>query len=293
MAFGSFSPFWKPHGMGQSRWPLDRGMEAQQAARMYGELRYKLMPYTYTYAHEAATAGTPLARAMVLEFQSDPQAWKHDLQYMWGREMLVAPDCSDDSSVAVWLPDGTWYDFWTDSTWLGNQQYNCTAHQDLLPLFVKAGSIIPMAQPALSTAFIRKDQLTVHVYVGKDGAFTLYEDDGISDSYRIRGEMRTTRFTFIQSIMALDIRAATGSYEGAPASRVYRIEFHGLSNPVCMNINNRPIKFVGTDDQARALGEGIVWDKERKLLSVFTQRMPVDADLLIRAHEDCDDEKKQ
>jgi alpha-glucosidase (family GH31 glycosyl hydrolase) len=291
MAFGSFSPFWKPHGMGQSRWPLDRSAEAQQAAKVYGRLRYALMPYTYSCAHEASATGTPIARAMVIDHQSDIRAWRHDLQYMWGDEILVAPDCSYDSVVSVWLPEGTWYDFWTDSTRPGNEEILCTTHQNLLPLFVKAGSIIPMASPALSTAFMRKDSLTIHVYTGQDGSFTLCEDDGKSERYWTKGELRKTKFTFIQSILTLDIGRADGSYEGAPPTRAYCIEFHGLARPVCMSMNDRPLTFVISDDRAHALGEGIVWNKERKVLSVFIEKVPVNGDLLIRVHDDCDVEK--
>ena len=289
MAFGSFSPFWKPHGMGQSRWPLDRGPEAQQAARLYGSLRYGLMPYTYTFAHEAAATGIPIARAMVIDHQSNILAWRYDLQYYWGNEILVAPDCSPDSSVAIWLPEGTWYDFWTDSVRSGNQEFVRTARQYLLPLFVKAGSIIPMAPPALSTAFMRKDSLTIHVYTGGDGSFTLYEDDGKSEFYRTRREMRTTRFTFIQSIMALNIGASAGSYEEAPSTRSYRIEFHGLSRPVCFNVNDRPLKIVSSEEKARMLGEGIFWNKEHRILSVILKIVPANTDLLIREHDNCDD----
>ena len=293
MAFGSFSPFWKPHGMGQSRWPLDRGPEAQRAARVYGNLRYELMPYTYSCAHEAATTGIPIARAMVINYQSDIRAWTHDLQYMWGDEILVAPDCSPENRTTVWLPEGTWYDFWSDSVRAGNQECICTSHQNLLPLFIKAGSIIPMAPLALSTAFVHKDSLTIHVYTGRDGSFTLYEDDGRSEYYRTRREMRTTRFAFIQSIMALDIGPAVGSYEGAPSTRVYRIEFHGLSRPVCMNVNDRVLKFVSSVEKARILGEGLVWNKEQKILSVIIKSVQENSDLLIRERDNCDEDQPQ
>ena len=82
-------------------------LKRRKDAKTYGELRYELMPYTYTYAHEASRTGMPIARAMMIEHQHDSLAWKYDLQYMWGNEILVAPNCSEDSSVAVWLPEGS------------------------------------------------------------------------------------------------------------------------------------------------------------------------------------------
>jgi len=287
MAFGSFSPFWKPHGMGPSRWPLDRSPEARKDARTYGELRYKLMPYLYTCAHEASKTGMPIARAMIINHQANPLAWKYDLQYMWGSEFLVAPNCSDDSSVAVWLPEGAWYDFWNDSVWTGNQQIRYATPVGVLPLFVKAGSIVPMAPFALSTSFIQKDQLSVYVYVGKDGEFTLTDDDGITESYRTKGELQTTKFVFVQSIMTLSIGAAAGTYEQAPTHRRYHVEFHGLSRPMCVNVNGRQLKFVKSEEEALSSDEGLVWNKKERCLSVYTKMMPIDRSLLIQGTKDC------
>lgn len=188
MAFGSFTPFWKPHGVGKSRWPLDRSEEVQKEAKLYSELRYKLMPYMYTYARKANETGLPMARAMVIDYQHELLAWKSDLQYMWGKEFLVAPNCSDNSNVLVWLPKGTWYNFWNDEQIKGDRIIDFPAPVGKLPLFVKEGSIIPMANYALSTAAIKNDSLSIHVYPGKDAAFTLYEDDGISENYLNKNE---------------------------------------------------------------------------------------------------------
>lgn len=97
--WSSLSPIWRPHGAadtavaGQraSRWPLDQGPAAQATFKKYGELRYTLMPYIYTLAHDAHATGMPMARAMVIDYQNRADAYAHDLQYMWGPSMLVAP----------------------------------------------------------------------------------------------------------------------------------------------------------------------------------------------------------
>jgi alpha-D-xyloside xylohydrolase len=229
----------------------------------------------------------PIARAMIINHQANPLAWKYDLQYMWGSEFLVAPNCSDDSSVAVWLPEGAWYDFWNDSVWTGNQQIRYATPVGVLPLFVKAGSIVPMAPFALSTSFIQKDQLSVYVYVGKDGEFTLTDDDGITESYRTKGELQTTKFVFVQSIMTLSIGAAAGTYEQAPTHRRYHVEFHGLSRPMCVNVNGRQLKFVKSEEEALSSDEGLVWNKKERCLSVYTKMMPIDRSLLIQGTKDC------
>ena len=293
MAFGCFTPFWKPHGMGQSRWPLDRSIKAQQDAKKYSELRYTLMPYIYTYVHRAFEAGIPIARAMIIEHQGDSLAWEHDLQYMWGREMLVAPNCSDSGNVTAWLPDGVWYDFWDDTKWQGNQVINYDAPVGVLPLFVKAGSIIPMAPPALSTAFMSRDSLVIHIYTGADASFTLYEDDGITERYRTNGEKRTTDVIFTQSSMSLRIAAGVGSYEGAPARRTYRVDFHGLSRPLCMEINGKPLTFVKSVGGTTAAQEGIVWDEGKKCLSALIKSLPIAHDVVLKAIPDCPKGGKQ
>lgn len=272
MAFGSFSPFWKPHGMGQSRWPADRSADAQRDARLYGRLRYQMIPYIYTYARQASQTGMPIARPMVIDHQRDSLAWKHDLQFMWGNELLVAPNCSDSSSVTVWFPDGVWYDFWNDARVQGNQVLEISSPTGRLPLFVPSGSIIPMAPFASSTAFIPKDSLIIHVYPGKDAAFTLYDDDGVSESHRTSNARRTTKMTFAQSTLSLTIAPSVGTYELAPEQRAYVIVVHGLPAPVCFEVDGVP-----------APSKNSAWDADRKLASVSITKRPVARSLEVRA----------
>lgn len=276
MAFGSFTPFWKPHGVGKSRWPLDRRAEVQKDAKLYSELRYELIPYIYSYAHQANETGLPMARAMVIDHQKDALAWKSDLQYMWGNEMLVAPNCSADDKVLVWLPNGTWYDYWNDEQINGNKIIDYPAPVGKLPLFVKSGSIIPMANYALSTAAINGDSLSIHVYPGKDAAFILYEDDGISENYQNNNEKRTTSITFKQLSFSLHIAAAAGNYKNAPEQRAYQIVFHGLSKPVCFEANGVKIK-----------KEKMVWDADKKILTVSVSRTAVTNAIVIKRINSC------
>ncbi len=264
MAFGSFTPFWKPHGIGKSRWPLDRPADVQKDVKLYSELRYKMMPYIYTYAARANETGLPMARAMVIAYQKDTLAWKNDLQYMWGNEFLVAPNCSDTDNVSVWLPEGVWYDFWNDEQLRGNRTINYSAPVGKLPLFVKEGSIIPMANFALSTAFIAADSLTIHVYPGKDATFTLYEDDGITENYKTKTGKRNTAIHFTQSSFTLTIAAAAGNYNGAAAQRAYQVVFHGLSKPINFEINGAKVKPGST-----------TWNSNDKTQTIFVPRSSV------------------
>jgi alpha-D-xyloside xylohydrolase len=268
MAMGSFSPFWKPHGTGESRWPLDRASGSQADARTFTGLRYSLIPYTYTCAHEASAHGMPIARAMVLERQNDPAAWRSDLQYMWGAGLLVAPNCSAGDSVSVWLPEGKWFDFWDEARCPGGRTIEYASPGGKLPLFVKTGSIIPMAEPALSMSSVHRDTLIIHVYTGASGRFSLYEDDGTSERYRT-GESRTTEITWSEPAAMLSIAPSAGTYAGAPSRRVYRAVFHGFPRVHPVEVNGRLLK-----------GADVTWDGHR--LSVNAGSAPVTEGMHLR-----------
>ncbi|NNU15451.1 DUF5110 domain-containing protein [Parvularcula sp. ZS-1/3] len=226
MALGAFSPIWKPHGMGQSRWPLDRSDESQAAAAKFSRLRYALMPYTYTFAHVAAETGTPIIRPMMFDDLSSNEAWARDLQFMFGDSLLVAPQTDDSGTVEVWLPEGSWFDFFTGERRAGGQVLKINVAPSDLPVFVKAGSIIPTRDPAASTAFLDKSHLELTVYAGRDGAFTLVEDDDRTEAYR-DGARRLTTVDFDDAAKTLSI-VADGTFEGANLQRRYTICFVGV-----------------------------------------------------------------
>ena len=162
---------------------------------------------------------------------------------MWGKEMLVAPNCSDGgNSVSVWLPKGNWYYFWDDKKHAGDKTESISAATGVVPAFVKEGAIIPMAPFAKSTFLIPKDNLLVHAYTGADGSlFQLYEDDGVSEKFRTKDESRLTELRFTQQDLTVEIGAAKGTFSGAPTSRSYQVIYHGLTATASMYINGTAI----------------------------------------------------
>jgi len=276
MAFGSFTPIWKPHGPAHKRWPLQRNSTCQATAKTFITTRYQMLPYIYSYAHIAQATGIPMARPMFLDDQSNATAWEKDNQYMWGKEMLVAPNCTDgNNNVSVWLPKGNWYSFWDDKKYTGDKTESIAAATGYLPVFVKEGAIVPMAPYAKSTFFMAKDTLLVHVYTGADGSFKLYEDDGVTEKYRTKSELRVTELQFVQADLGTQIGAATGSFTGAPASRTYRIVYHGLSAAVPMYLNTTAISSFTTPSAVPANQSGTVWDATTKLQTVYLAATPV------------------
>ena len=186
ISIGSFSPFFRGHSMINSRdaEPWAFGEEVEEISRNYINLRYRLMPYIYSLFFEATQTGMPVCRSLAIDYTHDGQVYDKlfQNQYLFGPWFLICPMLSSQDFGKVYLPEGEWYDFHTGRYYEGNQQLIVEAPVDKLPVFIKAGSIIPMQSVVQSTAEVPDDVLTVHIYRGKEAsAFLYYEDDG--DTY--------------------------------------------------------------------------------------------------------------
>jgi alpha-glucosidase/alpha-D-xyloside xylohydrolase len=156
----------------------------EPVAKKYSELRYRLMPYTYTLAREARDTGMPLMRAMWLHHPDDERARGIGTQFLWGRDLLVAPVFTKGAtSREVYLPGGDWYDWWTNAKITGGQSVTRAVDLATMPIYVRAGAIIPYDPVRQFTSQRVDEPTTMRVYRGADGQFTLYEDDGISLDY--------------------------------------------------------------------------------------------------------------
>jgi alpha-D-xyloside xylohydrolase len=286
-AWSSFSPIWRPHGsanvtsagIAASRWPLDQNAGSQAVFLKYAKLRYTLMPYIYTIAHEAHSSGMPMSRAMVIDYQGNTRAYSHDLQYLWGPSMLIAPETSDGGVQNIWLPAGdSWYNFWTDARTAGSDATDLafTTTVGELPLFVKAGAIVPKYRYALGTAFLDRTQLEIEVYAGKDGAFAVYEDDGRTEAFHAQSANSTTNLAYTDSTTQVSVSHPAGTYSGAPTARRYVVRIHGLSAPVGMRVNGgSTLPAFTSEADAVANGSGEVWDAAKKVLAVVTPSIAV------------------
>jgi autotransporter-associated beta strand protein len=276
-ALGSFSPIWRPHGYGRPRWPMNRNAECQEAFRRYATLRYEMMPYIYSLAHDSHSSGLPMARPMALAFPDSPEAWdrEQEYQYMWGDSMLVVPNFhlkGNDEIRTAWLPPAVdWYDFWTDqpvNIGPGGGFHTFNARFGFLPIFVKAGAIIPYQDFALTTAFLSDTNLTLDVYSGDSGTFTLTEDDGITERFRTRSERRITQFTYAEpgGIPTFNIGAAGGTYLNASANRSYLVRLRGVKGrPQQVTVDGTPVS-VQTAPLPAGTTTAAAWDSENRLL---------------------------
>jgi alpha-D-xyloside xylohydrolase len=173
---GFFLPFSEFHGIG-AREPWNFGREAVQIYKRYADLRYRLLPYLYAQAHHACHTGIPMLRPMALEFQDDRNTAHLDLQYMLGDSFLVAPVFGHETRRAVYLPAGTWFDYWTKMIHRGPAWITCQTPLDTMPLFVRGGSIVPMGPAVNFVDELTTESMTLDVYpVPGQFAAPIYDD---------------------------------------------------------------------------------------------------------------------
>ncbi|MGD8793660.1 MAG: glycoside hydrolase family 31 protein, partial [Anaerolineae bacterium] len=177
LQFGVFSSHVRAHGK-QAREPYAYGPQAEEIARRYLKLRYRLLPYLYSQAVHSARSGLPMARAMVLEFPADANTHRLDLQYMFGDSFLVAPVVRRDNRCRVYLPAGEWVDYWTKEVQPGGRWLEVEAPLAVLPLWLRAGAIVPLGPEQAHTGEKPLDPLTVEIYrPGGEGQRLVHDED--------------------------------------------------------------------------------------------------------------------
>jgi alpha-glucosidase (family GH31 glycosyl hydrolase) len=222
--FGAFTPIFRSHGwVWREHVPWAHGPEVEAICRRYAELRYRLLPYTYTLAWQAHTAGLPLMRPLVLNFPDDPRTWTLDHEYLWGDDLLVAPVTREGAtSWPVYLPAGGWFDFWTGERHEGPGGVTLAAPLDRLPLLVRAGAILPLGPIVQHTGERELDELTLQIYPEGTSRLELYEDDGRSNAYR-RGRHALTPLACEARADRVTVRVdpPLGDRSVVPANRRY------------------------------------------------------------------------
>ncbi|MBE0676827.1 MAG: glycoside hydrolase family 31 protein [Bacteroidales bacterium] len=263
--FGAFCPSFRSHGRTWwTRLPWGWGLSElgprenranplltelnnpaiEPICRDYAELRYRLMPYTYTLAWEARTTGLPMMRAMWLHYSTDIKTRSIGDQYLWGRDMIIAPVyIKGATSRDVYLPEGMWYDWWTGSSVRGGTIVTRQVDLNTMPIYVRAGSIIPMDPVKQYTGEVVNEPMTIRIFTGAAGDYTMYEDDGISLGY-LKGEYSQIRFTWDDGRRILTIARKDSSVTGSgpveleieliPSGRRKRVTWDG--NPITIPV---------------------------------------------------------
>ena len=182
--YGAFQPNFRSHGSRPQNEVWSYGKQAEPILAKYLRLRYQLMPYLYSLAHMTYESGAPFMRGLFMDFGNDPKIANIGDEYMFGPSLLVAPVTEQGRvSREVYLPAGTdWFNFWTNERFRGGQVVTVNAPIDIIPLFVRAGSILPLGEPVENTNQTQKIA-GLRVYPGADADFDLYNDDGTTYNY--------------------------------------------------------------------------------------------------------------
>jgi alpha-D-xyloside xylohydrolase len=242
--FGAFSPLFRSHGETPKREIYElspAGTPTYRSMAWYDRLRYRLMPYIYTLAGDTFHRDGTIMRGLVMDFPADRNAWDVADQYLFGPAFLVAPVTEFKArSRDVYLPAGTtWFDFYSGRSFDGGRTIKADAPYERMPLFVRAGSIVPMGPAIEHTAEKPADPITLHVYTGADGSFSLYEDDGVSRQY-LNGAASRIPMRYDEAARTLTIGAREGRFPGMLASRTFHVRWMRPGTPRALALDGSP-----------------------------------------------------
>ncbi|HXE71499.1 MAG TPA: glycoside hydrolase family 31 protein [Candidatus Nitrosotenuis sp.] len=256
MEMGPFYPFMRNHTcMGtdpQEPWRF--GPEVEEIARQAIRLRYRLLPYLYTLAHQAHRSGAPILRPLLYEFPDDVEGFRRDDQVMIGPHLMVAPVVRQGHRHRlVWLPSGAWHHWWTGQVLQGPGAFAVDAPLGRIPLFVRAGAVLPLGNVRSSTAQ-PLTELTLAVYAGGEGESSWIEDDGVSMDYQ-RGILCETRarVTQGQGRLTLSLGPREGNWQPPPRQLIVRL--HGAGRPRAARLDGQPVEGAW-DQESRSWHHG-------------------------------------
>ena len=244
--YGTFNPILRVHG---TRNPDENelwsyGPEAQKILVKFDDLRYRMLPYIYSLAWKTTSESYTPMRPLVMDFRTDVRAQNIGDQFMFGPAFLVSPVTEPTAtSRTVYLPDAKWYDFWNGTSQGGGRMISAIAPLDRLPLYVRAGSILPLGPTMEWSTQKAEDPIELRIYRGADGDFTLYEDENDTYNYE-KGAYATIPMHWDDAKQTLTIGDRKGQFPGMLASRTFQIVFVGENHGVGVEATDRPDKTV-------------------------------------------------
>ena len=222
--FGTFVPLFRTHGQWPRRelWNIaPEGSKAYESILAYMRLRYRLMPYLYSYTAAVSFEDATLMRGLPMDYPEDPEVRNLSDQWLLGPALMPCPVYEYKArSRSVYFPHGGWYDFYTGAYMPGGKRFTMDAPYERMPLYVKAGSIVPFGPSIEYTSQKPADKIVFVIYAGADACFTLYEDDGLTYGYE-KGEYSTIEFKWDDAARRLSIGERKGSFPGMLQSRTF------------------------------------------------------------------------
>jgi len=251
--FGTFVPLLRVHGEAPKREMWEFGGDSSptyKAQLKFDRIRYRLLPYVYSLAGAVTQQGDTIMRPLVMDFRGDAKARDVSDEYMFGPALLISPVTAYKArSRAVYLPGAAgWYDLWTGVAAAGGASLDAPAPYDSMPVHVRAGAIVPMGPELQYTDEKPADPITLWVYAGADGAFTLYEDDGLTYGYE-KGQFSRIPLRWNDTTRTLTIGKRDGGFTGMPQTRTFEVVFVAKEKPVGFSFTpkaDKTVKYDGT-----------------------------------------------
>jgi alpha-D-xyloside xylohydrolase len=252
--FGTFAPFLRSHGESPNREMWFFGDEVSPAYKTqlkFDRLRYRLLPYVYSIAGGVTRDGGTMMRALVMDFRNDAKAREIRDEYMFGPALLVSPVTTYMArSREVYLPSGAaWYDFWTGALHEGGESIDVPAAYDSIPLYMRAGSIVPFGPEIQYTTEKKPDPITLFVYQGADDEFTLYEDDGLTYNYE-KGLFTRIGLRWNEANKTLTIGKRQGSFPEMLLERTFQVVLVSKARAVGFSFTpqlDRTVQYTGEE----------------------------------------------
>jgi alpha-D-xyloside xylohydrolase len=244
--FGTFNPILRVHGTRKTDqnelWSY--GPDAQKILTNFDRLRYRLLPYIYSLAWKTTSESYTPMRPLVMDFRTDVRAQNTSDQFMFGPAFLVNPVTEPAATTrALYLPQSRWYDFWTGSLITGNRTIEADAPLERLPLYIRAGSILPLGPDEEWSTEKPADPIELRIYQGADGDFTLYEDENDTYNYE-KGAYTNIPLHWDEAHQTLVIGDRKGQFPGMLESRTFRVVFVGRGHGSGINPEPQPDQTV-------------------------------------------------
>jgi alpha-glucosidase len=269
---GTFNPIARSHSTlnSSNHEPWADGPEQEAIRRRYIENRYRLLPYIYTSMEETARTGLPLMRPMFLEFPSETSLATNDREFMFGHDLLVAPQLSEtNDALRVDLPAGDWYDYWSGKRVADQSPLALHPELDELPVYVRAGSIIPQQAVVQHVEEIPGGPLELKVYPGPDCRGSLYADDGNSFAYQ-RGVFFRAQFSCAVRTDSLEVNLASAEGTYVPWWKDLRLSVFGAPHkPSQVLINGRPSQQWQFDAEHKSVSVLFSYDRSGQELTIL------------------------
>ncbi len=250
--YGAFCPIFRVHGTRSTDqnelWSY--GPEAQAILTKFDRLRYRLLPYIYSMAWMTTSNSYTPMRPLAMDFRDDVRALNIGDQYMYGPAFLVSPVTEPSATTRqLYLPQAKWYDFWTGAAQEGGKMTTAPAPLDRMPLYVRAGAILPMGPELEWSTQKPADPLEIRIYRGADGNFTLYEDENDNYNYE-KGAYATIAMHWDDAKQTLTMGDRKGRFPGMLQSRTFRITFVGENHGTGFEPDGKPDKVVSYSGRA-------------------------------------------